>query len=122
MSRKRRESFVFYRTFAEVVEELPPDQQLQFLKAIINYGLDYKKPQLTGISHAMFKVFVPLIDANWRRYLNGCQGGRDKNKHKPKENQNETEMKPYYNYNSNDNLNSNDNGNNAEFNPTEVFG
>lgn len=120
MSRKRRESFVFYRTFAEVVEELPPEQQLQFLKAIIYYGLDYKKPQLTGISQAMFKVFVPLIDANWRRYKNGCKGGAPSGNtnalKQPKNNQETTKKQPYYNYN--DNFNFNDNG---DITPEQIF-
>ena len=62
----------------------------------------------------MFKLLKPQLDANTRRYENGCKGGRPKKtEEKPKENQNETKPKrnDNVNVNVNDNENHNDNDN-----------
>lgn len=120
-----RSSFIFYLSFYEAAEDLDPDEQFQLYRAIIRYGLfgevptadEYKKHII-----AMFKLILPQIDANNKRYLNGKRGGRPSNK--PNGNQAETETKPNGNQaepNVNDNDNDNENVNdNADGSPASV--
>ena len=104
-----RESFVFYRGFAECIKELDKDVRCECYEALIDYALDGIEPETNGIVMAVFKAFKAQIDANNRRYENGQKGGRPKNqtetKTKPKQNQTETETKPNVNVNVNDNDN-----------------
>ena len=97
-----RSGFVFYLSFYEAAEALDPDEQLQLYRAIIRYGLfgevptadEYKKHII-----AMFKLILPQIDANNKRYLNGKMGGEHGKKggRPKKENPTETPKKPQEN-------------------------
>lgn len=114
----KRDSFIFYRSFYESLQELPDKERLQVFDGIINYALDDKEPEGSGIVKALFVAFRPQLDANNRKYENGLKGGRPK---KPNHNQNETKAKPNHNQtitkaepNDNDNVNVNDNGNGNE--------
>ena len=109
-----RESFIFYDSFLNAIEELEPDIQLQVYQAITKYSLRNELPKLTGIAKAIFTLIKPQIDANNKRYENGKKGagfgvlgGRPK-KQKPQENPKET---PNVNDNVNDNVNVNVNVN-----------
>ena len=112
-----RESFVFYRSFYESIKLLPKKYQLQCFDALCNYALnDVPFEGLPGTVEAILKSFKPQVDANNRRYENGCKGGRpkgsqDETKAKPKQNQNKTKAKRNDNDNVNDNVNVNDNDN-----------
>lgn len=75
-----RESVVFYRSFANAIRDLPPDQFKACAMAIINYGLDGIEPEGNGIEKTVFCMAKPQIDANNRRYENGTKGGRPKTK------------------------------------------
>lgn len=102
-----RDSFLFYRSFAEALNALPKAEKEKALDFIINYALDDLEPEeAEGVAVAVFKLVKPQIDANNKRYENGCRGGRPKTKTKPNKNQNETTGKP--NVNVNDNVNDND--------------
>lgn len=77
----KKESFVFYETFWEQLQDLDDKQQLKFLGGIIEYGLYNKKPQgLTKLEMALWKTFEFAIDnAKARRAQNienGRKGGR----------------------------------------------
>jgi len=110
-----RDSCIFYRSFLEAIELLPKKYQLSFFLALFNYALNDEPPKnLAGSAAALFKALQPQIDANTRKYIAGCKGGRpkqnqDETKDKPKHNQDITKPKP--NDNDNDNANSNGNGN-----------
>ena len=105
-----RDSFIFYRSFFESFDGLSKKDKLILFDAICNYALNDIEPQLTGVPLAMFKLLKPQLDANTRRYENGCKGGRPKKTEtKPKENQEKT--KPKRNDNVNVNVNDNDNDN-----------
>ena len=112
-----RESFVFYRSFYESIRLLPKKYQLQCFDALCNYALnDVPFEGLPGTVEAILKSFKPQVDANNRRYENGCKGGRpkgsqDETKPKPKHNQDKTKPKRNDNDNVNDNVNANDNDN-----------
>ena len=111
-----RDSFVFYRSFFESFDGLSKKDKLLLFDAICNYALNDIEPQLGGVPLAMFKLLKPQLDANNRRYENGCKGGRPKKtEEKPNDNQNKTKRKPNVNDNDNDNDNENVNGNGNGF-------
>lgn len=107
----KKDSFVFYRSFADAMLELPETEQLAMFLAITYYGLDKDNPTFTSsASRMMWALIQPQLDANWRRYENGCKGGApigNKNalKKQPKNNLKTTKKQP----NDNDNVNDNDN-------------
>lgn len=109
-----RESFIFYRSFYESLKTLKPREKQKLFEAICEYALNGVETDLDGAADGMFKLLKPQLDANTRRYENGCKGGRPKKnqeetKTKPKRNQ--TASKPKRNYNDNVNVNDNDNDN-----------
>ena len=107
-----RDSFIFYRSFFESFDGLSKKDKLLLFDAICNYALNDIEPELNGVPLAMFKLLKPQVDANTRRYENGCKGGRPKKTEaKPKQNQKETKPKRNDNVNVNDNVNDNDNDN-----------
>lgn len=86
-----RDSVVFYRSFYEAVRNLPPEEFKESVQAILDYGLDGKPPDTQGtIAHTVFSLVKPQIDANNRRYENGCKGGKSK----PNPNQDGTKVEP----------------------------
>ena len=65
----KRDSVLFYRTFAESIRELPEDQQLEVFWAIVNYGLDGEAPE-NGVPAAILAAFKHVIDKNNRKFEN----------------------------------------------------
>lgn len=113
----KRESFVFYRSFAEAVKNMDKETKADFLDALCAYALDGEETDCEGIVAAFMSLVKPQIDANNQRYENGKRGGRPKNqekteekpnenqtetKTKPKQNQTETKAEPNVNVNEND--------------------
>ena len=88
-----RDSFVFYRSFFEAIEHLSNTEQLEVYRAISDYSLNGNEPQLESAALAIWILIKPQLDANWRKYENGKNGGRRKqeeSKPKPKRKQTET--------------------------------
>ena len=77
-----RDSFIFYRSFFESIEEIPEEFQLEVYKAIAEYVLNDKNIELKGTSKAIFSLIKPQLDANNRKYENGKKGGAPKNNQK----------------------------------------
>lgn len=123
-----RQSFLLYRSFAEVMAELPDAEAGKLYKAIAAYALDGEEPELSGYLAGYFRLIKPQLDANNARYKNGLKGGRPKKEttgnkeekpvetaeetdgneeEKPNENQNETTPQPNENENENENVNEN---------------
>ena len=104
-----RDSCIFYRSFLEAIELLPKKYQLSFFLALFNYALNDEPPKnLAGSAAALFKALQPQIDANTRKYIAGCKGGRPKRNQdetKPKPNNNQSITKPKPNENVNVNVN-----------------
>lgn len=91
----QRESMVVYQSWLEAIHELPEAMQGELALAILEVGLEGQVTCKIGqTSKAMLALIRPMIEANNKRYENGCKGGR-----KPKENQTETEEKPNENQN-----------------------
>ena len=85
-----RDSFVFYRSFAESVKNLPPEEYKKVMQSILDYALDGKEPEQSGIEYTGFCLVKPQIDANNPRYENGKKCGRPK----PSDNQELTKVEP----------------------------
>lgn len=99
-----RDSFVFYRSFADAIAGLPPEEYKKVMQAIIGYALDGTEPTAGGIEYTVFCLVKPQIDANNKRYENGKKGGRPITKREPSNNQDVTNPQPnvYVNVNDND--------------------
>ena len=109
-----RESMVFYRSFHEATKNLPQKQYKEVMNAIFEYALNAEVPKLSAVSESIFLLVKPQIDANNKRFENGCKGGRKpkdnqtETKGKPNDNQSITNIKPNVNDNDNENVNVND--------------
>lgn len=119
-----RDSFIFYRSFKEAMSDLSNEDKLIVYEAISEYALDQNEPQITGFPKALFSLIKPQLDANWKRFFNGKNGGApigNKNaekqsvkqnkttKKQPKNNQKTTKKQPNKNVNVNYNINLNKN-------------
>lgn len=126
-----RESMIFYGSFYEAISCLPDAEQIALYRAIMEYGLKGKEPELSGAALGMFLLMKPQIEANNRRFENGKKGGKprlestaeateagidrrsidvknlEETKPEPKTNQEETKVEPNVNVNVNDNVNEN---------------
>lgn len=112
---KNPDSFIFYRSFLEAIEETDEESQLQLYRAISFYAMNRVEPQLKGMVKAVWMAIKPQIDANFKRYVNGCKGashgkkgGAPKgNSNAKKQPQNNPKTTPNVNDNINDNINDN---------------
>lgn len=109
-----KDSFVFYRSFYEAINDLPIENQVNLYKAICELSLNDNNLELQGIENTIFKLIKPQIQANNDRYENGKKGGRPK-KNSEEKNHRLSKIKTigYENKkpNVNDNVNENDNVN-----------
>lgn len=99
-----RDSFIFYRSFYDAINELPKENQADTYSAIAKYALDQEETELTGISKAIFSLVKPQLDANYKKYENGKQ-----KKSKTEANDKQKRSKTGTNVNVNENVNVNDN-------------
>lgn len=114
-----KNSFIFYRSFSECLKSLPDKERLILYDSIIDYALDEIEPNLDGCLKGMFALIKPQLDANIRRWKNGCKGGAPvgnqnatkNNQETTKEQPKTTNVQPNHNVNVNDNVNVNVNDN-----------
>lgn len=114
----KRESFVFYRSFLEAIEDLDIATQNEFFMAISKYALDGQHPQFTGLKQAVWKQIKYNLDISIARYEkcvdNGGKGGApkgSKNNPKGRNQYSKDNQKDNQEDNQEDNLNVNDNSN-----------
>ena len=75
----QRDSFVFYRSFYEVIKLLDDCNAKALLSAIGDYALDGIEPTFDdNILKAIWLTIQPQLEANRRRYENGKRGGTPK--------------------------------------------
>ncbi len=125
MSKQQRDSFIFYRSFFETLEELDTESQLPIYRAIAMYALDKREPKLTGLGKVLWRLIKPQIDANWKKFEDGCKGAEHGykggapvgNQNARKQPQNNPKTTPNENVFT---LNENPNGN-GQFNPKDIF-
>ena len=89
-----RDSFVFYKSFADACRDLPADDFKEAILAIADYATTGEISDMGGIAKAVFLMAKPILDKNNQRYENGKKGGRPKSESKPSNNQTKTESKP----------------------------
>ena len=101
----KRDSFIFYRSFYEALQDLPNQQKLEIYDAICNFSLNFHECELKGISSTIFKLIKPQLEANNKRFMNGSKPKKSKMQAKLKQVKSKTEA----NNNVNNNVNVNDN-------------
>lgn len=94
-----RESFIFYKSYAEQLRKLPDEQFATIMKAIFDYAFAGEEVTLGVIESVIFGLIKPQIDANNVRYENGKKGGRPKTETKSEQNQTGSKQKPNENQN-----------------------
>lgn len=73
------DSFVFYRSFRDAIEEMTNENKLATLLAICDYALYGVEPKLNdAMARAVFTVARPSIDSNNAKRVGGKKGGRPK--------------------------------------------
>lgn len=110
-----RVSCVFYASWFDAIEVLPEAVQSEAYRAILSFALRGVETEKQGAMTKLIMAMVrPQIEANNKRYENGCKGGRPKGennqtitKPKPNNNQTITKPKPNDNVNVNDDVNDN---------------
>lgn len=71
-----RKQFTFYRSYWDAVRELPEEDKLPVLEAIISYALDGEIPtSLTQVQRAFFTICKPTLDTARKKAESGKRGG-----------------------------------------------
>ncbi len=73
-----REYFTFNRLFKESINGLSDKDRLAMYEAIVSYALEMKEPELEGFPKTLFNLLRPKLDADIKRWNNGCKGGAPK--------------------------------------------
>ena len=66
-----RESFVFYRSFFEALQDLKEKERLKVYDAICDLALNEKDTNFTGMAKTVFTLIRPQILSNTKKYKNG---------------------------------------------------
>lgn len=70
-----RNSFIFYRSWWESIKDLPENTQLEVFRALTTYAIDGENVDFKEVTaRVIFGLMKPQIDANNKRYANGCKG------------------------------------------------
>lgn len=109
-----RDSFIFYKSFYEAIEDVDDKSKLEIFNAICKMALYDKEVELKGISATLFKLIKPQLQANTKKFKDGKKGGRPKKETTGYEEEKTTgfeNKKPNVNVNDNVNVNYNENDN-----------
>ena len=117
-----RDSFIFYRSFFMATKCLKNEEKAQLFDAICSYALDGEINDLDGTAFGMFQLIKPQLDANRKRFENGCVKKQKISKTEAKQKQkiSKTEANVNVNVNVNENVNENVNVNNNLNNKTNT--
>lgn len=67
----KKDSFIFYRSFFEAINDLPDENQLIIYRAISEYALNFEEPELTGLSKTIFTLIKPYLDGTFKNIEKG---------------------------------------------------
>lgn len=70
-----RDSVLIYRSFYEAIKEVSKEDQATLWQAIMEYSMNDKIPELTGICAIIWTLICPNIAANNTKFKNGQKGG-----------------------------------------------
>ena len=101
---KTRDSFIFYRSFFSATKHLNQVEKAQLFEAICSYALDGNISLLEGTPQGMFELIKPQLDANRKRFENGCKKKQkiSKTEAKPKQKISKDEANVNVNVNHNE--------------------
>lgn len=68
---EKKESFVFYRSFFEALQDLKDKERLKVYDAICDLALNEKDTKLSGIPKTIFTLIRPQILSNTKKYVDG---------------------------------------------------
>ena len=83
----------FFASYYAAIKELPDNKQGAVYKAIFDYAMEEKEPELSGLSLAIFNLIRPYLDSSKKQYENGIKGGRPSNKETQEQSEEETQSK-----------------------------
>ena len=106
-TQNKRDSFIFYRSFYDASKCLKTEEKAQLFDAICSYALDEKVEQLDGTAYGMFQLVKPQLDANRKRFNNGCIKKQKGSKSEAKAKQTKSKTEANVNVNVNPNVNEN---------------
>lgn len=109
-----RDSFIFYRSFYEAINEADTETQVNLYDAICRKALYDEDALLDGTAKMLYTLIKPQLEANSKRYSDGQKGGRPKKETTGINNKKTTgfeNKKPNNNVNENVNVNVNENVN-----------
>ena len=89
-----RDSVLFYRSFYDALKNIPDEERLKVYDAIMEYSMYDNETALEGVAYAVFLLAKPQIDANNKRYENGCKAKAKQTGSKPEANRKQTGSKP----------------------------
>ncbi|MCL1955246.1 MAG: DUF6291 domain-containing protein [Spirochaetes bacterium] len=69
-------SFVFYRSFSDVLKKFSPEDFKTTIIALTDYALDDKETKLSGAPETAMMFMKPLMDNNRIKRSNGRKGGK----------------------------------------------
>lgn len=69
-----RDSFVFYRSFKESLNDLSDKDKLIVYEAISDYALDKQEPNLEGFPRVLFKLITQMFESRQQVQKGGCNG------------------------------------------------
>jgi len=79
-----RNSFIFYGSFADAINDIPDGEQLSLYRAIAKFALHKEEPELDGQAKTLWKLIRPQLAANGKRYDDGKKAeGRPKTEKPP---------------------------------------
>ena len=106
-TQNKRDSFIFYRSFYDASKCLKTEEKAQLFDAICSYALDEKVEKLDGTAYGMFQLVKPQLDANRKRFNNGCIKKQKISKTEAKQKQTKSKVEANVNVNVNPNVNEN---------------
>ena len=72
----RENSFVFYRSFKDAIDNCPEDDRLAIYDSIVSYALDGTPPEITeGTIKIVWPLIEPQLNANRDKRKAGRKGG-----------------------------------------------
>ena len=75
---KKRDRFIFRRSFIEAISLLSDEEQLRLYQSICGYALDGATPELTGLEAGYFALIKTQIETDIVSHESGKKGGRPK--------------------------------------------
>jgi hypothetical protein len=101
-----RDSFIFYRSFFEAIDNLPKENQLNIYKSIAEFSLNQNEIKLVGVERTIWTLIKPQLQSNYNKYLNGAKPKQNGSKTEANDKQNQSKTEA--NENENDNVNVNE--------------